>query len=225
MQDDRSLLNQARSISHRLPPMPKGWALLVISAMVILAGGGTGWWAWNRLASIPDSPTTTQPLETDTTDSAGVPPSKPVAPIETAAVKVYLLDVADTNFELVPVTLKVESADDPSEILYTAFNQLLDGTTKASAGFSEIPGETTLLDLTVEDDGVHVDLSAEFEQGGGSASMTGRLAQVIYTATSLEPADPVWLSVEGTPLDLLGGEGLEISQPMTRAEFDENFPL
>ena len=79
--------------------------------------------------------------------------------------------------------------------------------------------------MRVQPDGVYVDLSAEFEQGGGSAVMMGRLGQVVYTATSLEPSSAIWISVAGEPLEVLGGEGLIVDQPMTRELFDQNFPL
>ncbi|NER81424.1 MAG: spore germination protein, partial [Leptolyngbya sp. SIO1D8] len=88
---------------------------------------------------------------------------------------------------------------------------------------TSIPEQTELVALTVESDGIHVDLSDEFTIGGGSASMIGRLAQVVYTATTLEPETPVWISVEGSPLTLLGGEGLEIRQPITRSDLTADF--
>jgi spore germination protein GerM len=109
-------------------------------------------------------------------------------------------------------------------MLEAAFENLL-SKPQEQVGTTAIPPGTKLLDLQVDNKGVHVNLSQEFTTGGGSASMTGRLAQVIYTATSLNSQDRVWINVEGKPLEYLGGEGLEIRQPMTRQDFEANFTL
>ena len=218
-----------------------GWRLrgtgglaLALSAVILMAGGGAAWWSWTQLASTTDSSSTLDgtgksPTTTETPDvnDGGVA----IAPTIATPVTVYLLDTTDTGMELVPITLdaqvEADATEDPSTVLTATFDQLLNGDVmeEGSMAFSAIPANTALLDLSVNENGVYVDLSGEFEGGGGSASMIGRLTQVMYTATSLDAKQPVWLSVDGEPLELLGGEGLEISQPMTRADVDAGFPL
>ena len=152
------------------------------------------------------------------------PQPKPLQQTPAQTVQVYWVKEASGKFEGVPTKVAVKQADKPDATLQAAFNSLLAGPKDASVS-SEIPKGTKLRSLSVKNDGVYVDLSAEFTSGGGSNSMTGRLGQVIYTATSLKPNTKVWISVEGKPLELLGGEGLEVAQPSTRQSFDKNFPL
>jgi spore germination protein GerM len=206
-----------------------------ISAVLVLTGSATAWWTWNFASRNADptktAPATVQPSPAEppasdipaspAAQSPDLPPSSPVAE-QTA--EVYWLDVNAERFELVANPVSLNAADAPSEVLTAAFDSLLDGPS-GTAAFSEIPEGTELRAVTVDGDGVHVDLSEDFVFGGGSASMTGRLGQVIYTATSLEPDANVWISVEGEPLEVLGGEGLIVDQPITRDGFDQNFAL
>jgi spore germination protein GerM len=56
--------------------------------------------------------------------------------------------------------------------------------------------------------------------------MIYRVAQVLYTATSIDPQTPVFLSIEGQPLNdnyPLGGERLTLEYPMTRQQFNREF--
>lgn len=56
--------------------------------------------------------------------------------------------------------------------------------------------------------------------------MIYRVAQVLYTATSIDSQAPVFLSIAGKPLNdyyLLGGEGLLLEYPLTRQKFDKEF--
>ena len=152
------------------------------------------------------------------------PQPKPLQQTAAQTVPVYWVKEATGKLEAVPTKVAVKQVDKPDATLQAAFNSLLAGPKDASVS-SEIPKGTKLRSLSVKNDGVYVDLSAEFTSGGGSNSMTGRLGQVIYTATSLKPNTKVWISVEGKPLELLGGEGLEVAQPSTRQSFDKNFPL
>jgi spore germination protein GerM len=147
-----------------------------------------------------------------------------VQPSTEQNVQVYWLNNVNNRIEVVPSSITLKDADKPSEILEAAFNSLLTG--PANPAFATtIPKGTKLRKLSLEADGVHVDLSKEFTAGGGSASMTGRVAQVLYTASSLDPAAKVWIEVEGTPLEVLGGEGLMLDQPLTRENFKKNFEL
>jgi len=51
--------------------------------------------------------------------------------------------------------------------------------------------------------------------------MSSRVAQVLYTATSLQPNAKVWIDIEGKPLEVLGGEGLLLEQPLTQESFEK----
>ncbi|MGB3510872.1 MAG: GerMN domain-containing protein [Microcoleaceae cyanobacterium] len=126
------------------------------------------------------------------------------------------------EIDLVSSAFTLEAPDEPEAVLKVAFNRLLAGPTDEMA-FSAIPEGTKLQALTVENNGIYIDLSEEFTSGGGSASMISRLGQVIYTASSLKPDAKVWIFVGGKPLEILGGEGLEVSQPTTRDNFQQEY--
>ncbi|WP_310426073.1 GerMN domain-containing protein [Chamaesiphon sp. VAR_48_metabat_135_sub] len=117
------------------------------------------------------------------------------------------------------------SGSTPQQVLTTAIQKLLSAQPRDDLT-STIPKGTKLLSLQVRADGVHVDLSPEFRSGGGSTSMIYRVAQVIYTSTSLDPNQKVFISVGGQSIDSnhpLGGEGLILQQPTTRAQFAADF--
>lgn len=190
----------------------------------------------------PTPDTTATPLPTDDSDP-GVdteppttptapantpqsPPLQPDTPVQSSAAEVYWLAMESDRIELVSQPLNpTESQSSNAEVvLTTALEALLDGPQNA-AHSTTIPPEARLRGIEVKADGVHVDLSADFTTGGGTTSMTGRVAQILYTATSLDPNMPVWLAIESEPLEVLGGEGLMIRQPLTRQEFHEDFEL
>jgi hypothetical protein len=95
----------------------------------------------------------------------------------------------------------------------------------AAAGLSTlIPSGTKLLGVSIANDIATVDLSKEFTSGGGSLSMQGRVAQVVYTATQFPSAHSVNFRVDGAPLTVLGGEGVMLDKPQTRADWESFTP-
>jgi germination protein M len=87
-----------------------------------------------------------------------------------------------------------------------------------------IPDGTQLLGLEIGDGIARADLSSEFESGGGSASMQARLAQVVYTLTQFPTVEGVLFSLDGEPVDVLGGEGVVIDHPLTRRDYADLLP-
>ncbi len=191
------------------------------AALILAAGGGTAWWATHSRTTV-ETPPVQIPVPVPAVGPT-IPPSVPLKPGE-KAVQVFWLRDADTKLDLVPGQINVDKASQPNAVLAAAFNRLLSGSVPAGAS-SAIPQGTKLRSVAVKSDGVHVDLSKEFKTGGGSASMIARLAQVIYTASSLDENALVWISVDGKRLEVLGGEGLEVAQPITRQSFQKNFSL
>jgi len=107
-----------------------------------------------------------------------------------------------------------------------ALTELLAGPTSGEleAGLhSEIPAGTGLLDLKLADGLATVDLSDDYEEGGGTLSMTARIAQVVFTATQFENSDQVLFWVEGQPIEFFGGEGIVLDQPVARMDVDRAF--
>ena len=100
-----------------------------------------------------------------------------------------------------------------------AMEALLDGISGAEAVVdvvSVIPEGTELLGLSIADGVATVDLSVDFESGGGSASILARLAQVVYTLTQFPTVDGVEFEIEGEPVDTFSGEGIVLDGPQTR---------
>ena len=184
-------------------------------------------------SSPPDiSPTpteTTQPPETPTTKKpVASAPNKPEAPKDAKeqTLEIYWFDAQNSDIEMVSSTVDIEVKTDsaPEAILENAMQQLLAGP-QSDRHATTIPEGTKLRSVALKSDGVHVNLSEEFSFGGGTASMTGRVAQILYTATSLNPNGKVWLEIEGEPIEVLGGEGLLLDQPLTRQRFEADFDL
>jgi spore germination protein GerM len=220
----------------------------VIAAIIalILAIGGGGVFAWlSTRNSIPPDPSASNSAPKPNQDSNpivipippdGAPITSPSgSPNDLSAstdgyVKFFYIDeiTGEEKFKLVPKQSQTprNAAESQNVLVKRALTRLL-----ASAGkptdqgkkSSTIPATTKLLSTIVKPTGIYVNLSKEFMEGGGSTSMQARLAQILYTATERNTKGKVWISVEGKRLDVLGGEGIEVKQPLTRKTFQQDF--
>jgi germination protein M len=87
-----------------------------------------------------------------------------------------------------------------------------------------IPDGTRLLGIDIADGVATVDLSSEFELGGGSHSMLMRLAQVVYTVTQFPTVQSVRFHLDGEPVDVFSGEGIVLDKPVTRKDYEDLLP-
>ncbi|PPJ61806.1 GerMN domain-containing protein [Cuspidothrix issatschenkoi] len=186
-----------------------------ISATVVVVSGGVAWFA-------SQSPNTPAPANSSQTIKEPVKNSTNQQGNEQTA-NIYWLRSQENRLDLVPQPLKI-AANQPQQVLESAFETLLAGPKEATDS-TTIPEGTKLLGLKTGNNDIHVNLSEKFTTGGGSTSMMGRVGQVVYTATTLNPKANVYIEVNGKPLEVLGGEGLEIEQPLTRTSFQKNYPL
>lgn len=195
--------------------------IAAITGVILAAGGGVAWWTKSNLEQttkiVQPTPTPIEKTETN--------PPIPEAITQEKVVAVCWLNPTGDKIELVSKTMTFQKSVKSEQVLQTALETVLAQPPEDSTYTTAIPPETKLLDLSIDKEGVHVNLSQEFVSGGGSASMSSRLAQIIYTASSSSDSDRVWINVEGKPLENLGEEGLIVSQPMTPKKFEDNFTL
>lgn len=85
---------------------------------------------------------------------------------------------------------------------------------------SEIPKNTRILSIRESSKSVMIDLSSDFESGGGAESTYIRIKQIIKTANA-NTSVPTYLYINGKQANVIGGEGIMIKQPLNERSFDE----
>jgi hypothetical protein len=81
-----------------------------------------------------------------------------------------------------------------------------------------------LLGLSLDSGVATVDLSGAFDDGGGSASMLGRVAQVVATLTRFDDVTRVAFALDGESVTAIGGEGVVVDPPIGRRAIEEQTP-
>jgi germination protein M len=170
--------------------------------------------------STGEAPATTVVPDATTTSLGQQPAPNTTASVGTTTVRVYFSreEKMAAATRVIPQTQQVGAA---------AMKALLEGPTAAEteAGMVTcIPAGTTFLGLSIKNAVATVDLSAEYGSGGGSLSMFTRLAQVVFTLTQFPTVDGVRFKLDGELIDMLGGEGIIVDEPVNRADYEDMSP-
>ncbi len=187
-------------------------ALLVLVSLTGCGGDGAG-------PSTATAPTASTPTATTPTTTTPVP-TTPTPPAATTDIVVYFL----RGEKLAPAHRSVART---GAIASGAVRQLLAGptTAEASSGLtSTIPAGTSLRGVSIAGGVATIDLSGAYDDGGGKLSMSGRLAQVVYTLAQFPTIEDVRFKLDGRPVTVFSGEGLILDGPQTRQTYDELAP-
>jgi germination protein M len=164
--------------------------------------------------------------DTDTVDDEAA-----TEPADTTAIRLYYVAPGgDTLGRAGPFLVSVERAIPSTPgIAQATLRELVDGPSAADETLidgiaTSVPADTLVLGINIDDGLATVDLSREFESGGGSFSMFSRLAQVVYTATQFPTVDAVEFMLDGQPVTVFSGEGIEIDGPATRGDLIDLLP-
>ena len=176
--------------------------------------------------SVPAGPTAAPPSSPASTPSPADTPTPSRATGKTMLVRAYFVLGGEPGVTgLVPV---LRTVPETAAVARAAMTALLAGPTSAEKGertiTTAIPGGTTLLGITIRNGVATVDLSGEFDSGGGTASMQYRLAQVVYTLTQFSTVKSVVFRIDGTTVTVFGGEGILLDGPQARNDYYDQLP-
>ncbi|MEW5820733.1 MAG: GerMN domain-containing protein [Cyanobacteriota bacterium] len=134
-------------------------------------------------------------------------------------INIFFSKVIGNEVVIEPIERKLIKGEDP---LSRALAELIKGPTKTEKekGFySEIPEGTRIIEVKQTPDTVRININKQFAYGGGSNSIVGRMKELTYTALDAEPIRKVYLDIDGEEAEIIGGEGLEIIQPLSKDNF------
>ncbi len=184
------------------------------------------------LTPVPSTAPSTGPsASTSPSGAPSIAPSAAPTPTATQAgttiVRAYFILGSSTGNEgLVPVLREVPQTKGVAAAAMEALLGRPRGAERegSPAMSTAIPDGTRLLGVNIKNGVATVDLSGEFAGGGGSFSVMGRLAQVVYTLTQFPSVDKVSFSLDGVPVTTFSSEGVILDGPVGRADYRDFLP-
>ena len=143
--------------------------------------------------------------------------------VEKEYVNVFFIGQNENHEEVYKAVKREFNKDIDGSKIKFAINSLVLGpkpNEKAKGVYTEIPSGTSVISIKEMPDKVIINLSANFEKGGGTDSIYKRLYQLIKTSKHNSDV-PVYLYIEGQRADVIGGDGIMLNQPLSDRSLDE----
>ena len=215
---------------RRMGGVPHRLFVAVTASVLLLGACGTE----DAGETTTAAPTTTVAPETTTTTAAptttAVPETTTSTQAEPTGMAVYfMLEQLEGEEPPGPFLVPVYRDASGAAPAMTAMELLLAGPTSdeiagTPAISTALPEGTQVLGVEVRDRVATVDLSGEFDDGGGSFGMFARLAQVVYTLTRLPDIDAAAFEIEGETVTVFSSEGIELDGPQQRDDYYDLLP-
>lgn len=148
---------------------------------------------------------------------------EPTENIPKSYANVYFIGQNSNKEEVYKVVKREYHAEKNGTKLRYSIESLLKGPTekeRVNGIYSEIPQGTKLVSLEETPNKVIINLSEDFEQGGGTDGLYKRLYQLIKTSNKNTTLN-VYLYINGKQVNVIGGEGIMINQPLNSKSLDE----
>ena len=143
-------------------------------------------------------------------------------PVEKVYVNVFFIGQNANKEEVYRAVNREYDKDIVGPKIKFAIQSLISGPTayeKSKGVYSEIPAGTRVISINETADKIVINLNSAFENGGGTDSLYKRLYQLIKTAKR-NTNKPVYLYIEGNKAEVIGGEGIMITQPLNENSLD-----
>ena len=164
-------------------------------------------------------PTDVEVAEKNTEEQIEEPVKK-----EKEYVNVFFIGQNENHEEVYKAVKRVYDSEIDGSKLKFAVNSLISGpqsNERAKGVYTEIPSSTDVIFVKELPDRAIINLSQNFERGGGTDSLYKRLYQLIKTVKYNSDGLPVYLYIEGQRADVIGGDGIMLSQPLSDRSLDE----
>ena len=137
-------------------------------------------------------------------------------------INIYFIGKNEHNEEVYKAVKRVYNKDVDGSKIRFAINSLVRGPKQEERQrgvYTEIPSGSAVINITEMSDKVVINLNSAFVIGGGTESLYKRLYQLIKTV-KLNTDLPVYLFIDGQRADVVGGEGIMLSQPLSNTSLD-----